>query len=106
MGSPPAKAGKRTPSESRQDMQVDFQRTLLAIASDRKRAGIDHVIIGFLSLLFLAWSVCLIAARLPLFQISTSARVEVSQHGSPLEVATDGQVENTDLKLGRAVRAG
>ncbi|MCC2689277.1 MAG: Membrane fusion component of tripartite multidrug resistance system [Rhizobiaceae bacterium] len=87
-------------------MQVDFQRTLLAIASDRKRAGIDHVIIGFLSLLFLAWSVWLFAARLPLFQISTSARVEVSQQGSPLEVATDGQVAKTDLKLGRAVRAG
>jgi multidrug resistance efflux pump len=87
-------------------MQVDFQRTLLAIASDRKRAGIDHVIIGFLSLLFLAWGVWLFAARLPLFQISTSARVEVSQQGSPLEVATDGQVAKTDLKLGRAVRAG
>ena len=87
-------------------MQVDFQRTLLAIASDRKRAGIDHAIIGFLSLLFLAWSVWLFAARLPLFQISTSARVEVSQQGSPLEVATDGQVAKTDLKLGRAVRAG
>src|SRR4051794_15584836 len=49
-GSLPARAGKRSRPESRQEMQVDFQRTMRAIASDRKRAGIDHAIIGFLSL--------------------------------------------------------
>jgi multidrug resistance efflux pump len=87
-------------------MQVDFQRTMRAIASDRKRAGIDHAIIGLLSLLFLAWGVWLFAARLPLFEISTSARVEVSQLGSPLEAATAGQVAKTNLKLGRTVQAG
>ena len=81
-------------------MQVDFQRTMRAIASDRKRAGIDHAIIGLLSLLFLAWGVWLFAARLPLFEISTSARIEVSQQGSPLEAATAGQVGQDEPHLG------
>jgi membrane fusion protein, adhesin transport system len=87
-------------------MQVDFQQTTRAIAFDRQRAGIDQTIIGLLLLLFLASAAWLFVARLPLYEVSSTARVEVSQQGSPLEAAVAGQVARTNLKLGQSVKIG
>jgi membrane fusion protein, adhesin transport system len=87
-------------------MQVDFQQTTRAIAFDRQRAGIDQAIIALLSLLFLASAAWLFVARLPLYEMSSTARVEVSQQGSPLEAAVAGRVARTNLKLGQPVKAG
>src|SRR3954471_9714702 len=87
-------------------MQVDFQQTTRAIAFDRQRAGIDQAIIALLSLLFLASVAWLFVARLPLYEMSSTARVEVSQQGSPLEASVAGRVARTNLKLGQPVKAG
>ena len=87
-------------------MQVDFQQTTRAIAFDRQRAGIDQAIIGLLLLLVLASAIWLFVARLPLYEVSSTARVEVSQQGGPLEAAVGGQVARTNLNLGKPVKAG
>src|SRR4051794_11379417 len=87
-------------------MQVDFQQTMRAIALDRQRAGIDQAIIGLLMMLVLVWIAWLFIARLPLYEVSSSARIELSQPGSPIEAATAGRVAMTRLTLGPPVRAG
>ena len=87
-------------------MQVDFQQTTRAIAFDRQRAGIDQAIIILLGLLFVASAAWLFVARVPQYEVSSTARVEVSQQGSPLEAAVPGQVAKTNLMLGRPVKAG
>ena len=87
-------------------MRLDFQQTTRAIAFDQQRSGIDQTIIVLLFLLFLASVAWLFVARLPLYEVSLTARVEVSQQGSPVEVAVAGRVAKTNLKLGQPVKAG
>jgi multidrug resistance efflux pump len=48
----------------------------------------------------------LFVARVPQYEVSSTARVEVSQQGSPLEAAVPGQVAKTNLMLGRPIKAG
>ena len=56
-------------------MQVDFQRTLRGLAHERKSATTHYLLLGILGLLFVGWFVWLCWARVPLYELSTAARI-------------------------------
>jgi membrane fusion protein (multidrug efflux system) len=55
--------------------------------------------------LFLAWAAWLYLARVPLYEVSDSARLEVGQAAYPIQVLATGRVVASHLALGAKVQA-
>jgi membrane fusion protein (multidrug efflux system) len=94
-------AGKRATT-----MQVDFQRTLRGLAHERKSTATHYLLLGILGLLFGGWFIWLSWARVPLYEVSTSARIETGEHGRPVETVLPGRVARVMVRLGEKVQSG
>ena len=86
-------------------MQVDFQRTLRGLAHERKSATTHYLLLGILGLLFVGWFVWLCWARVPLYEVSTAARIETGERGRPVETVLQGRVARVNVRLGERVEA-
>jgi multidrug resistance efflux pump len=87
-------------------MQVDFQRTLRGLAHERKSTATHYVLLSILVLLFAGWFVWLSWARVPLYEVSASARIETGDRGRPVETVLPGRVARVNVRLVERVKAG
>jgi multidrug resistance efflux pump len=85
-------------------MSTAFSRTMRSLAADDGRAS-HGGIAGAVALLSL-WGAWLTFARVPVFERSTAARVEVASAVYPVESVEGGRVAVNRMRLGALVRAG
>lgn len=85
-------------------MPLPFPRTLGRLSSEGR--GPRTLAIAVALILLAAWTAWLFGARIALYAVSSSARLEVDASPYPVEAPVSGRVVSTTLTMGRAVRAG
>jgi membrane fusion protein (multidrug efflux system) len=87
----------------RPEVAPSFARTLRALDAD----GMSPAMLGVLLIAVLGgvWSTWLVLARVPVYQISQSARLEV-ERVHPIASPVTGRLVSTSLVLGREVKIG
>ena len=85
-------------------MLSSFPRTHGRLNSER--GGPRALAIAAAGLLLAAWTAWFFSARIALYAVSNSARLEVEALPYPVEAPVSGRVVSTALTMGRAVRAG
>lgn len=85
-------------------MPVTFERYVRAIDADNFTGSILKLLLALL--LLGAWLAWLFLARVPLYEVSDTARLEAAQAGYTVEAAVAGRVVNADLTVGKEVQAG
>jgi multidrug resistance efflux pump len=84
-------------------MPSTFSRTLRFLDSDRR----PHRLGGLLVLGLLAgWVIWLVLARVTVYEVSTSARVEVKAAAHTVSTVVAGKIAQTNLRIGSEVAAG
>jgi multidrug resistance efflux pump len=83
---------------------MPFSRTMHSLAADRFRYSLLGIL--FVAALLGAWATWFLLARVALYEVSTTARLEVSEAAHPVEAQVAGRVQATYLLLGREVQAG
>jgi multidrug resistance efflux pump len=64
------------------------------------------LLIGILAALFGGWFAWLSWGRVPLYEVSSSARIETGEHGRPVETVLPGRVARVIVRLGETVQKG
>ena len=82
-------------------MQVDFQRTLRGLSHERRSTNTHYLLIGILAALFGGWFAWLSWGRVPLYEVSSSARIETGEHGRPVETVLPGRVARVIVRTRR-----
>jgi multidrug resistance efflux pump len=85
-------------------MAMDFDRTLRSLEPSNGR-GLA-ITLSVALLLLAGWNAWLFAARVPLYETTDRARLEVEAAAYPVAAAVDGRVVRAGLALGRRVAAG
>ena len=75
-----------------------------SLAADRFRRSLVGILL--VAALLGAWATWFLLARVTLYEVSTTARLEVSEAAHPVEAQVAGRVQATSLLLGREVQAG
>jgi multidrug resistance efflux pump len=88
----------------RQQAPMEFSRTLRSIEVDRFR--FELIAVALAMVLLAAWGLWFFLAKISLYEVSESARIEVNQAVHPLESPLIGRVAASVLTLGQRVRAG
>jgi multidrug resistance efflux pump len=84
-------------------MPATFSRTLRSLeVDDRRRRGIA-LLAGALAISWAAW---FLVARVPVYEVAETARLEVEAAAHPVAPQVDGRVLATNLAIGREVLAG
>ena len=82
-------------------MPSTFSRTMRSLEGDGPRWGIVRAA-GALSTVWLAW---FLVARVPIYEVAESARLEVKAAAHPVAAQVDGRVLVTHLAIGWEVQA-
>jgi multidrug resistance efflux pump len=85
-------------------MAVAFSRTLRALDADSSRPTLWVLFVG--SAVLIGWTIWFLFARLPLFEVTDSARLEVEREAHVVASPLAGRVVSAQLELGREVRVG
>jgi len=85
-------------------MSTAFSRTARALANDGFRGS--FVALTLAVLLLAAWVVWFVAAPIPRYEVTSTARLEVDQQIRPVQSPVLAKVLTTNLQLGRDVHAG
>jgi membrane fusion protein (multidrug efflux system) len=85
-------------------MPLPFPRTLGHLNSEGR--GPRSLAIAVAAALLAAWTAWLFGARIAVFAVSTSARLEVDASPYPVESPVSGRVMSSALTMGRKVRPG
>ncbi len=85
-------------------MSLTFSRSLRSLRLDDFR--FSNLIMLAVAALLLAWLLWLILARVAIYEITNTARLEVDLAVHPVAVQFGGRVVQTRLELGKEVRAG
>jgi membrane fusion protein (multidrug efflux system) len=85
-------------------MPVAFMRTQRSMAADRDRGILLGAVMAVL--LLLAWGAWAIGVQVPVYVLSTEARLEVDAAAYPVDALLSGQVVLTRLELGAEVKQG
>jgi multidrug resistance efflux pump/uncharacterized membrane protein (UPF0127 family) len=85
-------------------MATPFSRTMHSLAADRFHRSLWGILL--VAALLGAWATWFFLARVTLYEVSTTARLEVSEAAHPVEAQVAGRVQATYLLLGREVQAG
>ena len=85
-------------------MAQPFAHTLRSLEADRVRAWLAAL--ACTALLLLVWSAWFFFARLPVYVVSDSARLEVNQAVHPIQSPVAGQIRTIHLTLGADVAQG
>jgi multidrug resistance efflux pump len=85
-------------------MAMAFAHSMRALAADRGRWSLASLVavLGLLS----AWGAWGVLARVTLYEVTRTARLEVAQAGHPIATPVAGRVIATHLGVGRDVQAG
>ncbi|HEX3125895.1 MAG TPA: HlyD family efflux transporter periplasmic adaptor subunit [Thermoanaerobaculia bacterium] len=84
-------------------MHSTFGRTAAALSADRSKAAAVSLAVAVAVLA--AWAAWLIFARVPLYEVSASARLEAERAPHPLQAPIDGLLVESFLEPGRRVKA-
>lgn len=82
-------------------MNQTFGRTAAALAADRSREAAISLALAVAVLA--AWAAWLVFARVPLYEVSASARLEAERAPHPLQAPIDGRLVESFLEPGRRV---
>ena len=85
-------------------MAYPFSRTLRALSLDRPVSPIWLVVSA--SLVLSGWLIWFFAARVSIYEVTSSARLEADRSAHPIATAISGRVVWTSLTLGQSVKAG
>jgi membrane fusion protein (multidrug efflux system) len=85
-------------------MAMAFAHSMRALAADRGRWALAGLV-AVLALLS-AWGAWLVLARVTLYEVTRTARLEVAQAGHPIATPVAGRIVATHLVVGRDVQAG
>ena len=85
-------------------MATSFSRTCRSLANDTSRY--TFLVWGLVTALLVAWLCWLIFARVTVYELSDSARLEVAQAAHPIMALLPAKILSTSVKLGRQVEAG
>ncbi|MGE0451832.1 MAG: HlyD family secretion protein [Vicinamibacterales bacterium] len=85
-------------------MAADFSQTTRSLRRDSSRAAFAAWAAA--GVLFAAWLAWLVNGRVGVYEVSTSARVEVTASSHPVTSLASGKVLSSSLAVGRRVRAG
>jgi membrane fusion protein (multidrug efflux system) len=84
-------------------MAVPFSRTLRALEAERRGRCVPALAVLVLLGSWAAWGAL---ARVPLWEVTETARLEVDSAAHPITTVVGGRVVQTSLRLGQEVRAG
>jgi len=85
-------------------VSLAFSRSTRALEADRGRVAHTAILVALLLLgAWIAWS---FVARVPIFETSDAARLEVERASHPVEASVAGRIHSTRLAVGRTVNAG
>jgi membrane fusion protein (multidrug efflux system) len=84
-------------------MAVPFSRTLRALEAESRGRCVPALAVLVLLGCWAAWGAL---ARVPLWEVTETARLEVDSAAHPLTTVVSGRVVQTNLRLGQEVRAG
>jgi membrane fusion protein (multidrug efflux system) len=85
-------------------MAADFSQSMRALAADRGQWAVSGLV---LVLVFLVvWGVWFGRARIAVYAVTQTARLEVDQAGHPIATPVAGRMVETHLVVGRQVQAG
>jgi membrane fusion protein (multidrug efflux system) len=87
-------------------MPASFQKTLGALAVERRRRRRVVMAVLAAGVLLGAWMVWLAWARVPVYAVSRAARIQASDEVHPVDVYSSGRVTSVHLPVGGAVQAG
>lgn len=85
-------------------MPVAFMRTQRSMAADRDRA--ISISAAMAVVVLVGWASWVLGAHVPVYVLSTSARLEVAAAAYPVDALSSGQIVATHLELGAEVREG
>ena len=94
----------RLPRRRRPDVPTTFGRTIRALAADSVRPS--AIGLGTISLVLGAWIAWFVVARVPLYEVTETGRIEVAAAVQPVEAPVGGRIVLTHLEIGRRVQAG
>jgi len=83
---------------------VPFSRTMRSLSAD----GARGYLFGFLLLIAIlgAWAIWILAGRVSVYAVSTTARLEADGAIVPIQTLYAGRIANNNLVLGRTVKRG
>src|SRR6516165_2946810 len=84
-------------------MSATFSRTLRSLGSDRSRFWIVDLIVGGI---VVAWAAWFLLADVAVYEVSEKARLEVESAAHAIAAPVAGKIIQTQLTIGRTVRAG
>jgi len=85
-------------------MAFTFSQTLRSLRADRP--GGYYLAMGVATLLLGGWAAWMVGARVPVYEATPAARVEVQQASHPIQAPVAGRILSADLRLGREVAVG
>ncbi|MCG8403722.1 MAG: HlyD family secretion protein [Phycisphaerales bacterium] len=85
-------------------MANTFSRTMRSLEADRTRGSIWPLLI--VMVLLAGWGTWFLGAKIAVYEVSSSARLEVVRSVHTIQTPIAGRVAAHDLKLGRRVNAG
>src|SRR5262249_9429060 len=94
----------RRPLQGKTPMAMAFAQSMRALAADSGRWALARLLV-VLALLG-GWSAWVVLARVAIYEVTRTARLEVAQAGHPLATPVAGRVVVTQLVVGRDVQAG
>ena len=84
-------------------MSSPFGRSLRAIESERRRGWLPVLIAGALFAMWMAW---FLLARIPLYETSSTARIEAIAAAHPIDARAAGRAVRVNLAVGAPVAIG
>src|SRR5207244_11122439 len=94
----------RLPRRRRPDVPTTFGRTIRALAADSVRPS--AIGLGAIGLVLGAWIAWFVVARVPLYEVTETGRIEVAAAVQPVEAPVGGRIGLTHLEIGRRGQAG
>src|SRR5215467_1792825 len=85
-------------------MAMAFAQSIRALAADSGRWALARLVAVLV--LLSAWGAWCVLARVAIYEVTRTARLEVAQAGHPLATPVAGRVVATQLVVGRDVQAG
>lgn len=85
-------------------MATPFSRTSRSLANDTSKYA--FLVWGLVTALLVAWLCWLFLARVTVYELSESARLEVAQAAHPLMALLPAKILSTSVQLGKRVEAG
>jgi multidrug resistance efflux pump len=85
-------------------MSIAFSRSTLSLAADGQRRSVVGLLVA--AGLLAAWMAWFFLARVSVFELAESARVEVHQRTHPVQATYGGRVQAVRARLGQQVVAG